>query len=594
MKTQIAVIGIGCIFPDALDLSEYWSNVLAGKNSIRDIPNEYWDIDEYYDPDPTAKDKTYGRKAGLVDYVPFDSLEFGIPPKVMESISVDHLFALVVAKQALLDANLIGKDAKPFNRNKTGVILAANVGKNAFSLNQRLMATKYERIMRNSNVPEHLISRVIQRIKDSEFEWNEDCNAGSLPNVTSGRIANRFDLYGTNCTVDAACAASLASLKYGINELESGDCDIMLVGGVMLDCTPYSFVAFTKTPAISPSNESKPFDEKSDGLILGDGIGMLVIKRLADAERDNDRIYGVIESISSSSDGKAKSIFAPSKQGQLLALKRAYGEVNIDPNTLGMIEAHGTGTAAGDLTEIEALSEYFKEYNVKDHSMLIGSVKSQIGHARLTSGAASLIKALMSLYCHTLPPTINIKNPTRKLFNSPFFLTNRPKPWLVNKNKPFRRAGVSSFGFGGTNFHVVLREYLDNNRENMRIDQSPVALYLHSETKEDLIKQVRKDIERFEFGDTDYFNALYDEGNNEIPKDHVRLGFIAKNPDEAKEKLEIALNELKSNDKSTWGKQDVYYREKPLDDNLKIVTLFPGQGSQYANMLADVAASYTE
>ncbi len=591
MKTQIAVVGIGAIFPEAMDLSEYWSNILASKDSIIRVPENFWDLNEFYDPDPQAKDKTYGTKAGLIDFVPFDSLEFGIPPRVMESISVDQLFALVVAKQALLDANMLGKDAKPFNRNKTGVILASNIGKNAFSLSQRLMEHKYRKIMENSHVPEHLIDRVIERMKDSEFEWNEDCNPGALPNVTSGRIANRFDLYGTNCTVDAACASSLAALKYGINELESGDCDAMLVGGVMIDCTPYSFIAFAKTPAIAPSNESKPFDEKSDGIILGDGIGMVVIKRLEDAIRDKDRIYGVIESVGSSSDGKAKSIFAPRKEGQLFALERAYKDTGIDPNTLGMIEAHGTGTAAGDECEIDALKEYFSEFNVKEHSILIGSVKSQIGHSRLTSGAASLIKALMALYHKTLPPTINIKKPTAKLLNSPFFLSNRPKPWLVNKNNPLRRAGISAFGFGGTNFHVIAREYENNNEEFLRINQSPVGLYLHNKTKEGLIEDCKESIDKFEMGDTDHFNELY---NNVIPHDHVRLGFVAKNVLEAKDKLYDALEELESNDKQFWNKQDIFYRERALGDNLKVVSLFPGQGSQYANMLSDVTASYKE
>jgi len=594
MKTQIAVVGIGAIFPDALDLSEFWSNILAGRDSVKEMSDLFWDMNEIYDPDPTAKDKTYGNKAAVLDFVPFDSLEFGIPPKVMEAISVDQLFALLVAKQALLDANMIGPDAKEFNREKTGVILSSNIGKNAFSLCQRLVVDKYKRIMENSHVPPHLIDRVVERMKNSEFEWTEDSNPGALPNVTAGRIANRFDLYGTNCTVDAACAASFSALKYGINELESGDCDAMLVGGVMLDCTPYSFIAFSKTPAIAFSNESKPFDEKSDGIMLGDGIGMVVIKRLADAERDNDRIYGVIESISSSSDGKAKSIFAPRKEGQLFALRRAYGEVGIDPSTLGMIEAHGTGTPAGDETEVDALKEYFSEFNVKERSIMIGSVKSQVGHSRLAAGSASLIKSLMALYHHTLPPTINIKSPGRKLFNSPFFLTNKPKPWLINKVRPFRRLGVSSFGFGGTNFHVIVREYVDNKVKFERINQSPVALYLHNETKEGLIKECGKAIDKFEYGDTDYFNALYDEGNNEIPKDNVRLGFVAKNPMEAKEKLEIAFKTLKESDRKAWSKQDVFYRERAIDENSKIVTLFPGQGSQYANMLADITTSYRE
>lgn len=592
MKTETAVIGIGAIMPAAMDFSEYWSNILSARDCIIDIPESYWDLSEFYDPDPLAKDKTYGYRAGLLAYAPFDTKEFGIPPRVMESIAIEQLFSLVVAKQALSDAGLIGVNAKEFNREKAGVILGSGIGKTAFSLSLRLQTKKIANIMRNSNVPEHLIDRVVSRINDGELEWNEASHPGFLPNVAAGRIGNRFDLYGTNCTVDAACAGSLSALKYAVDELENGDCDVVLTGGVMMDTTPFTFISFSKTPAIAPSNISRPFDEDADGMLLGDGVAMLVLKRLADAERDNDRIYGVLESVASSSDGRAKSIFAPRKEGQKLALGRAYTAANIDPCTVGMVEAHGTGTTVGDATEIESLTEYFE--GSKERSVLVGSVKSQIGHLRLTAGVASLIKSIFAVYHNILPPTINVKKPNQQLINSPFYLTNRPKPWIVNSQRPIRRAGISAFGFGGTNFHVVLREYGKKRGEFRRVSESPVGLFFHGAGRDELLDQLKSAAERFSNDDVEYFNELVKVSNERIPAGHARIGFVAKNLTEAKEKAEAAAELLSRTKLDMWQKNNIFYRSKGIGDGEKIMSMFSGQGSQYINMLSDAAMGYPE
>lgn len=594
MKTEIAVVGIGSIMPAAMDLSEYWSNILSARDCIVDVPDSFWDLSDFYDPDPMAKDKTYGYRAGFLAFSEFDSMEFGIPPRVMESVAIEQLFALVVAKQALLDANLIGKSAKEFNREKTGVILSTSIGKTAFSLSLRLQTPKIESILRNSNVPEHLIGRVLERIKDGELEWNEASHPGFLPNVTAGRIGNRFDLYGTNCTVDAACAGSLAALKYSIGELNSGDCDIVLTGGVMMDTTPFTFISFSKTPAIAPSNISRPFDAEADGMLLGDGVSMMVLKRLEDAQRDNDRIYGVIESVSSSADGRAKSIFAPRKEGQLRALERAYGDAGINPSSVGLVEAHGTGTSVGDATEIDSLTEYFGQYGCEEKSIYVGSVKSQIGHSRLTAGVASVIKTLMAAYHNILPPTINVTEPNPELLGSPFCLAGVPRPWFTNSKSPVRRAGISAFGFGGTNFHVVLREYRNENNEFRRITKSPVGLFFNAPGRDELLDHLREALEKFEADDRAYFNDIAKESSEKIPHENARIGFVAKNMTEATEKLKTAISLLELTWLDRWQKKDIYYRSKGLESTDKIVSLFSGQGSQYANMLSEVAMDYPE
>ena len=280
-----------------------------------------------------------------------------------------------------------------------------------------------------------------------------------LSNVISGRIANRLNFGGLNCTVDAACASSLAALKMAIAELVEHRSDMMLTGGVDTDNSITAYISFSKTPAVSPGDKVKPFDAKSDGMMLGEGIGMLVLKRLEDAERDNDKIYAVIKGVGTSSDGRYKSIYAPRAEGQMKALERAYQQAGFTPQSVSLIEAHGTGTIAGDPAEFAALKAVFNKDNSPQQSIALGSVKSQIGHTKAAAGAASLIKTALALHHKILPPTINVTKPNPKLEieSSPFYLNTQTRPWLQAGETP-RRAGVSSFGFGGTNFHIVLEE----------------------------------------------------------------------------------------------------------------------------------------
>ena len=315
MREKIAVIGIGCVFPDASDFTEYWRNIIERKNSIKDISGQFWNEADFYDSDPKALDKMYCKMGAVVDPIEFDSMEFGMSPKVMESTSVEQLFALITARQALIDAGFYGEGARPFNRKKTGVIVSAIIGENAFSLSHRTEIPKIERILHNNGVPDDIIKRVIKRYRESLCDWTEDCNPGYIANVVAGRIANRFDLGGTSCCVDAACGSSLASLKFAVDELQNGNCDMMIAGGANLDSSPLSYISFCKTPAISKTGKIKPFDKDADGMICGDGVGLVVLKRLSDAQRDNDKIYAVIRSVGTSSDGRAKSIYAPSTEG---------------------------------------------------------------------------------------------------------------------------------------------------------------------------------------------------------------------------------------------------------------------------------------
>ncbi|MCP4804403.1 MAG: hypothetical protein GY884_03560, partial [Proteobacteria bacterium] len=235
--------------------------------------------------------------------------------------------------------------------------------------------------------------------------WQESTFPGLLGNVVAGRIANRLDLGGTNCVVDAACASSLAALDIAVNELYLGQSDVVITGGVDTLNDILMFMCFSKTTALSPSNDCRPFSDKADGTMLGEGIGMVALKRLEDAERDGDTIYGVIKAVGSSSDGRAKSIYAPVSSGQAKALERAYERAGYGPETVELVEAHGTGTKAGDAAEFGGLAQTFSPASEERQWCALGSVKSQVGHTKASAGSAGLFKVVMALHHKVLPPT---------------------------------------------------------------------------------------------------------------------------------------------------------------------------------------------
>ncbi|NCC32457.1 MAG: polyketide synthase, partial [Chloroflexia bacterium] len=469
----IAIIGLASFFPQAHDVTTYWDNILRERDSITDVPPSRWKLEDYYDPDPTVPDKTYSRRGGFLPDLDFDPLEFGLPPNILEVTDVSQLLALVAARQAFDDAGY--GEGCGYDFGHTGVVLGIGGGQKLMTpLIARLQYPVWEQALRSCGLGDELINEAVEKIKLAYIRWEENSFPGMLGNVIAGRIANRFDLGGINCVTDAACASSLSALQMAISELSSHRCDMMLTGGVDTDNSPFMYLCFSKTPAFSRSNMVRPFDVASDGMMVGEGIGMLVLKRLSDAERDGDRIYALIRGIGSSSDGRYRSIYAPRVEGQVRALRRAYELAEVDPATVGLIEAHGTGTVAGDLCEVTALREVFGSANAGQEQIALGSVKSQIGHTKAAAGAAGMIKATLALHHKVLPPTINVTQPNPKfgLDGSPLYVNTRPRPWLRRLDGAPRRAGVSAFGFGGTNFHVVLEEYEAEQQQPYRIHQT--------------------------------------------------------------------------------------------------------------------------
>ncbi|MEH2395686.1 MAG: beta-ketoacyl synthase N-terminal-like domain-containing protein [Nostoc sp.] len=587
-QTPVAVIGMACIFPQARNLQEYWENIVSKADCITDIPASRWNIDDYYDPDPKTPDKTYCRRGGFIPDIDFNPMEFGLPPNILEVTDSSQILSLLVAKQAMVDAGY--NEASNAIRDRTGVILGVGGGQKLLTpLTTRLQYPVWERVLLNSGLSEAETHQIIKKIKLAYIKWEENSFPGMLGNVIAGRIANRLDLGGINCVVDAACAASLGALRMAVSELTEYRSEMMITGGVDTDNSIFMYMCFSKTPAFSKQQKIRPFDAESDGMLIGEGIGMMVLKRLEDAERDGDRIYATIKGIGTSSDGKHKSIYAPRSSGQAVALRRAYAEAGFTASTVSLIEAHGTGTMAGDPAEFTALNEVFRENNPKKQHIALGSIKSQIGHTKATAGAASLIKTALALHHKILPPTINITKPHPQLQieDSPFYLNTEARPWHRTANEPFRRAGVSSFGFGGTNYHVVLEEYKGEQNRSYRLHHNRNEILLFADDPQQLQTRCQTVLQQLQsIAKEQHYAELVDACKTlAIPSNSARLGFIAESVIEICDCLQIAINLLVEESAESWEHpQGIYYREKGIDPKAKIVALFSGQGSQYLEM----------
>jgi len=312
----IAIIGMSSIFPQAKNIFQYWDNIFREINCICEVPPSRWKIDDYYDPDPSTPDKTYSKYGGFIPDIKFDPMEFGLPPNILEVTDVSQLLSLIVTKNALTDAGYLEADKTLLDR--TGVILGmVGMSSNVIQpLLNRLQYPVWEKVLINSGINKQDTQKIIEKMKLAYVGWNENAFPGAIGNVIAGRIANRFDLGGTNCVIDAACASSMSAVKMAVSELLEGHADMMITGGVDTDNSILTYMCFSKTPAFSKGDKLRAFDSNSDGMLTGEGIGMLVLKRLEDAERDKDRIYAVIQGIGSSSDGRYKSIYAPRSGGQ--------------------------------------------------------------------------------------------------------------------------------------------------------------------------------------------------------------------------------------------------------------------------------------
>jgi acyl transferase domain-containing protein/NAD(P)-dependent dehydrogenase (short-subunit alcohol dehydrogenase family)/acyl carrier protein len=594
---SIAIIGMGCFFPKAPGLKQYWRLLFQGFDAITDVPDTHWSPNDYFDKNPKAADHVYCKRGGFLSSVDFDPVEFGIPPTSLEATDTSQLLGLVCAKTALSDA---GYGEREFNRERTSVILGVTGTQElVIPLSSRLGHPIWRKAMQDSGVPSRQTEEIVQKISDAFVPWQENSFPGLLGNVVAGRIANRLDLGGTNCVVDAACASSLSALHLSLMELISNRSDMVVTGGVDTLNDIFMHMCFSKTGVLSPSGNARPFSSQADGTVLGEGIGLLVLKRLEDAEKDHDRIYAVIKGLGSSSDGKSQSIYAPRIEGQIRALQHAYRDADIDPKTVELFEAHGTGTRVGDKVEFEALRQVVGHSgNGSGRNCAIGSVKSMIGHTKAAAGVAGIIKSALSLYHKVLPPTLKADEPDPDLGikESPFYLNSETRPWILRNGHP-RRSGVSAFGFGGSNFHAILEEY---QPEKKRVSwEGSVEIFAFSgTTRKTLQKRIGDAQKRIQDGKPVAWVAGRSRKEFSEKVSHrllLRLDLSGTpNMDRKASDLFAKAEQLisETGTKQPAGTRDIFYSggKKPE----RIAFIFPGQGSQYVGMGKDLVCLFPE
>ncbi len=468
INDEIAIIGMGCVYPDAPDTKTLWENIVSKKISIGEMPEERLDPSLYYDPDRKAEDKTYTKIAGHVADFVFDAERFGYEPAKAAKISRSQKMVLTAAYQAAAEAGILSEAGRVDDAAKTriGVVVASCLG-NEFANNLHLKYYYPELKHHLAGIEEFA---ALSEEKQAELlgilEKSVSCNSryepvhGMTLNIEASRIAFHMGIEGVNYVVDAACATSFTALDCAVKELLAGTHDTMLVGGLNTNLSPEPFVGFSKMGALSAKG-SYPFDDRADGFVIGEGAGVIVLKRLKDALRDGDNIQAIVKGVGASSDGKGKAIAAPNAKGQALALNRCFEKIRTDVtfSDIDYIEAHGTSTTMGDKTELETIKSVYKS----DSPIGISSIKSQIGHLLGGSGAAGLIKAVLALQNKTLPPNGAFEKlgKNHDIEDTPLYIIEDAKEWAIQGDRP-RRAAISSYGFGGINYHCVVEEYRED------------------------------------------------------------------------------------------------------------------------------------
>ena len=464
----IAIVGAGAILPDAPNVPAFWENVKSGRYSITEVAPDRWDPAFYYDPDPAAPDKTYSKIGGWVREFPWDPMKWRmpLPPRVTDAMDHAQKWAIAATREALED---YGYPKRPLDPDRVAVILGnAMAGEKHYLTALRVQFPEYAHELAEiasfaalpQAVRNDITNQLHERIGKHLPEITEDSMPGELANCIAGRIANIYNFHGPNFICDAACASAMAAIHAAVEGLIANDFDAVITGGIDRNMGIQTFVKFCKIGALSATG-TRPYAEGADGFVMGEGSAIFLLKRLADAERDGDKIYAVLRGIGASSDGKGKGITAPNPVGQKFCLDRAWQNAGLSPATVTMIEGHGTSTKVGDLVEAQCMTDLLSGQNLPLHSVALGSVKSNIGHLKGAAGAAGLLKAALALRDKVLPPSVHCEHPSPDIdfAHSPLYVNTELKSWDVPSDIP-RRAGVSAFGFGGTNFHLVLEEHI--------------------------------------------------------------------------------------------------------------------------------------
>jgi len=624
----VAIVGAGAVLPDAANVAAFWENIKNGRYSITEVSPDRWDPSIYYDPDPAVPDKTYSTIGGWVRDQVWDPVKWHlpIPPRVADAMDQAQKWAIAATRQALED---YGYPKRPLDSDRVGVILGnAMAGEKHYLTSLRVHFSEYAHelagISAFAALPEAIRNDITgelhNRIGKHLPEITEDSMPGELANCLAGRIANLYNFHGPNYVCDAACASAMAAMTAAVEGLIERDCDAVITGGIDRNMGAPTFVKFCKIGALSATG-TRPFAEGADGFVMGEGVAIFLLKRLADAERDGDRIYAVIRGIGASSDGKGKGITAPNPVGQKLCLERAWKNAGLSPATATLIEGHGTSTRVGDVVEAQSLVDVLTPHQLQVHSIALGSVKSNIGHLKGAAGAAGVLKTALALRDKVLPPSVNCEHPSPDIdfAHSPLYVNTELKPWQVPADMP-RRAGVSAFGFGGTNFHIVLEEHIPhrltgNGKWSVSVNALPQeaineaimsaspsappistsackaplrgALVIGGTSAKILAERLRTVMKQAERGRAPE-PVVPAQADLRAPE---RLAIDYADASDLADKSAKALKAFASNHPVVWKAlraQGIFRGHGPAS---KVTFLYTGQGSQYVNMLRPLYAA---
>ena len=592
MRAPIAIIGMACIFPQAPDLHAFWNNILEGVDAIGE-PLEDWGAQRYLE---AGRIKTpFG--GYLKDLYRFDPREFGIMPNSVAGGETDQYLALRVARDALADAGYLGADA---DHSETGIVLGHSAYLHAGQvtvIQNNIVLDQTMDLVRAAmpHLGEEALRDMRALMQKKLPPTNADNAPGLVPNMMTGRIANRLNLRGPNYVLDAACASSLLAVAAAADELRTGRSRMMLAGGVNATLPADVNASFTQLGALSARGKVRPFEAGSDGTLLGEGLGVVVLKRLDDAIADGDRVYAVLRGVGHSSDGKGTGLLAPSHDGETLAIRRAYAGTGVDPETIDLVEAHGTGIPLGDQTEIASLGSVFGERSAPVGTKALGSVKSMISHCIPAAGIASLIKMSLSLHHRTLPPTLCEQvNPELGIDKTPFYVNTRISPWMVPTGQP-RRAAVNSFGFGGINAHAILEQAPAAAVAPGRMTDWPVELcVLSADSAEALVAKLESLAAGLERNPSWRLPEVAAALARQDSAAEHRVAILAKDIAALASGIDQALKKVREGKVATGagGRGRVFYGNRRVEG--KLAFLFPGEGSQYPHMFAELALRFDE
>lgn len=590
-KKPVAIIGMACVFPKAPDLKSFWNNILKSSSSI-DEPVEGWEPERYL---KSGRINT-ARGGYLKDLYRFDPRPFGIMPNSIDGGEPDQFLALRVSREALFDAGYLENG---YDHSDTGIILGhstylhrgqGNLVQHHIVLDQTLELLQ----TLHPDLGQERLEEVRQLLSKRLPPSNTDIYPGFVPNVMTGRIANRLNLKGPNYLVDGACSSSILAVNAALEELWSNRGRIMLAGGVNASLPPEVAVIFTELGALSKSGRIKPFDKDADGTLLGEGLGVIVLKGLEDALDDGDRVYALIHGTGQSSDGKGQGLLAPSVEGETLAIQRAYGDSGIEPSSITLVEAHGTGIPLGDKTEINALKNVFGPRQRRMGHVAIGSVKSMISHCIPAAGIAGIIKSALALHHKILPPTIcESINPDLAIEDTPFYVNTSARPWISGPAER-RRAAVNAFGFGGINTHAVLEEAPKEAIRPETVSQWPFELFIFSAMdSEGLYEKLVRLLDFVDQHPEAPMDAVAAALLTQDKGEGCRLALVASDINDLKKKIDKAIKKITKTPDGRWQTRgNTSFATIPLEG--KVAFMFPGEGSQYQGMLSELVLFFKE